>query len=93
MPNFFKQPYVSLPYAAFYKSFIISTAELVFQKSFYGAAGKKERFGKNGNKEVLSGYGIAALYGVSKGRYIKRAAATIAGKAAALTCYSRLCLA
>lgn len=65
-------------------------ADLVFQKPFNGAAWKKERFGKDSDKEILPGYYIAAFYRVSKNGYIKCAARGIAGKSAALAFYSRL---
>jgi len=66
---------------------VLRTAELVFQKSFNGAAGQKEWFGKDSDGQVLSGYGISALYCISDDGHIKRPAGRIAAKGAALSFY------
>ena len=68
----------------------LRTAELVFQKSFNGAAWKKEWFGKDSDGKALAGYGISALYGISDNSYIKSTAGSITAKPAALLFYSRL---
>lgn len=70
---------------------MLRAAELIFQKTFNGAAWQEERFGKDSNKEVLTGYDIIAFNGISKNGDVKSTTCiSIAGKVAALACYCRL---